>query len=347
MVSSIILFAFLIPGMIFSYTLSSSSLYVSHNQYFYYNDSILMKWEDTHFNMTVFNNLTVTTISPKLPPYHNVSVSSYNVLTYYDIYYSPYYLPIIAVLSNFSIINYPVNVNGSNVTVPAIKFYDNGGGYMIVSAQYGFPISVYNKTFENGIKFNFSVRLNYIQSPSPLNFVKSSNLYKVKLNFLIGTEHKYEEVYVISPSSSFAYGNIKLGNQTFPALNISAHGYVAVILPISEFPYIEPSGNIYVNGSIYSILLQQLSSDGYFYWSTTYEYQNKSFPFIGAMIGHYYVMFFPEGGDISIIFINSGGEIVGVTYTTPVDFSQYILIGGISIAVILVIVAVLKKRGVF
>jgi len=338
MTASIILFAFLIPGMIFSYTLTSSTYYINQGQYLSYTYYFNMTWDYTHFDMNVISN--VTSVTPPLKPYYNVSRFNTTTLTFYDIYYNQYYLPIISLFTNFTMINYGIN-NGS-VTIPAIKFFNPGGSYMIVSAQYGFPIRIYNATTENGMKFNFSVKLNFVK-PLP-SFVNSYNLYKVNMTDVIGKSKVSNFVYVVSPSAKISYYNTVIGNQTLGALNISAKGYATVILPISGFPFTEPEGTIYVNGKPYYIIVQLSSVYGEFYYST--EYASTNVPFMGAMIGHFYVLFFPEGGNISIVFTQ--GKIISIAVYSSnnlIDllkhYAVYEILG--VVAIIAIVIFVLKK----
>jgi len=335
MTASIILFAFLLPGMIFSYTLSSSSYYINQGQYLTYTYNFNMTWDYTHFNMSVISN--VTSVTPPLKPYHNVSTYTTTALTFYDIYYNQYYLPIISLFTNFSVINYGIN-NGST-TIPAIKFSNSGGSYMIVSAQYGFPISVYNATTENGIKFNFSVKLNFVK---PLPTVsKSYNLYKVIMTDVVGKSKSINSLYIISPSADISSSNTVIGNQTLGTLNIVSKGYATVILPISHFPFTQPEGTIYVNGKPYSMVVQLSSIYNEFYYST--EYASTDVPFMGAMIGHYYVIFFPEGGNISIVF--SQGQITNINTQSSTDnLMNYAIYGSLAIVIILAVVVFLWKK---
>ncbi|QIW24032.1 hypothetical protein EWF20_07640 [Sulfolobus sp. S-194] len=341
---SIILFSFLIPGMIFSYTLYSSSYYTTQNQYLIYIYNFNMTWENTSFNVHVLSNFT--TYIPPLSPHSNISSFNLNgVLTYYDLYYNQYYLPIISLFTNFTTSTFSIN-NGS-ANIPVIKFYSPGGSYIIVSSQYGFPILIYNKTYENHIKFNFSVKLNFVK-PLP-NFIKTYNVYKVNLDYLFKGNTLHKEVYVVSPHATFSYYNLNIRNLTVSALNISSQGYATVILPISEFPWVEPSGTIYVNGSAYSIIVQETSVYGNIFWETTYNYDNKSYPFMGVMIGHYYVLFFPDGGKISIIFSNfNQGEIVGikeaVLSSSDSLSSEYVLIGGFTVVIVVALVVFIRSR---
>ena len=338
MTASIILFAFLLPGMIFSYTLSSSSYNINQGQYLTYTYYFNMTWDYSHFNMNVISN--VTSVTPPLKPYYNVTRFNTTTLTFYDIYYNQYYLPIISLFTNFSIINYVIN-DGST-TIPAIKFFNSGGSYMIVSAQYGFPISVYNATTEKGMKFNFSVKLNFVK-PLP-TFIKSYNLYKVVMTDVVGKSKSVNYLYVISPSADISSSNIVSGNQTLGTLNITAKGYATVILPISNFPFTEPEGTIYVNGKPYYIVVQLSSVYNEFYYSTAYA--STDVPFMGAMIGHYYVLFFPEGGNISIVF--SQGKITNISVYSSnnlIDLIEHYAIYEILgvIAILAVVIFVLKK----
>jgi len=335
MTASVILFAFLLPGMIFSYTLSSSSYYINQGQYLSYTYNFNMTWDYSHFNMSVISN--VTSVTPPLKPYHNVSTYNTTALTFYDIYYNQYYLPIISLFTNFSMINYGIN-NGS-ITIPAIKFFNSGGSYMIVSAQYGFPISVYNATTENGIKFNFSVKLNFVK-PLP-TMIKSYNLYKVVMTDVVGKSKSVNSLYIVSPSADISSSNTVIGNQTLGALNILSKGYATVILPISNFPFTQPEGTIYVNGKPYSMIVQLSSIYNEFYYST--EYASTDLPFMGAMIGHYYVIFFPQGGNISIVF--SQGQIININVQSSADnLMNYAIYGSLAIVAILAVIVFVWKK---
>mgnify|MGYP001772526545 CR=1 FL=1 len=335
MTASIILFVFLIPGMIFSYTLSASTYYINQGQYLSYTYYFNMTWDYTHFDMTVISN--VTSVTPPLKPYYNISRFNGTTLSFYDIYYNQYYLPIISLFTNFTLIDYGIN-NGS-VIIPAIKFFNPGGSYMIVSAQYGFPIRIYNETTEKGMKFNFSVKLNFVK-PLP-SFVKSYNLYKVNITDVVGRSKVTSIVYIVSPSAKMSYYNTVIANQTFGALNISAKGYATVILPISGFPFTEPEGTIYVNGRPYYIIVQLSSIYGEFYYSTTYASTN--IPFMGAMIGHYYVLFFPEGGNISIVF--SQGKIIDVNVQSSNNsLISYAIYGSLAVVIIIAIIGYIWKK---
>lgn len=345
MTASIILFVFLLPGMMFSYTLSSTSYFPTQGQYLSYVYNFNMTWDYTHFNMTIQSITKAET--PPLKPIQNVSTSYGTVTTFYDIFYTTYFYPIIYVLNNFSVVNYGVTVinHGTNesITIPAIKFFNKGGSYMIVSAQYGFPISVYNATTENGEKFNFSVNLNFVK-PS-LNFVKSYTLYKITLYEGNGKNQTKVPVYVLSPSASFSFLNVNITGQLEGTLNISSNGYVTMILPLSSFPNNEPEGTIYVNGTPYYLILEQNLINGYLYYAT--KYASTSVPFMGAMIGHYYVLFFPFGGKISLVFYQ--GQINNIHVMVMDKYPSYSLLQfipyiGLGVVAILVIVFFIRKK---
>lgn len=349
--SAILLFVFLLPGTVFSYSLSSIGYYSNYQNSgtSYYITNIYhfnMTYVGTHFLVQTENYTKVVSSVPGLlnrTLYNNTTTVNGSAIDFYSVYY-PILTPAFLPFFNFTVTTY----SWANLqSIPVIKFYDNNGGYLIVSAQYGFPIVAYNRTTSSSYNYTMNLTLNFVKNPPP--FITSYTLYTLNLTYKVGNSNVNEIVYVVSPNASFSYINTKLSNFTVSELVVNAKGYATILLPISGFPFIEPSGNIFINGTEYTLILVQTNDYGYIYYKTEYDSMNN--PFMGTMLGHYYVIFVPNGGNVTIMFSNfNDGVITNLNVHTSTSsktsvISNWILISGIGIlAIVVFLVYFLKIR---
>lgn len=300
--TAIVLFVFLLPGTVFSYSLYSSSYYINYpikgesaniTNIYYFN----LTYEGSRFPVHIFNETKIVFTVPGIEnktAFNKTSSINGTEIDFFSIYY-PIFTPAFLVFHNFTVTTYS---EANLPSIPVLKFYDNSGSYAIFSAQYGFPISAYNFTLNSNIKYNMTLNLNFVK-PLP-KFITSYTLYKVHLTYIIGKTTVREIAYVISPQASFSYFNTKFANQNVSELSVIAKGYATIILPVSGFPFTEPSGNIYVNNTEYNFILEQQNLFGYLYYKTQYASVNNTF--MSTMLGHCYVIFVPNGGNVTIMF---------------------------------------------
>lgn len=348
--SAVLLFVFLLPGTVFSYSLSSVGYYLNYpysgvatyiSNIYHFN----MTYEGSHFLVHTENYtkivLSIPGLENKTEYNQTVSVNG-SSLDFYSIYY-PILTPAFLPFYNFTVTTY----SWENLhSIPVIKFYDSNGGYLIVSAQYGFPIVAYNRTVSSSSNYTMNLTLNFVKNPPP--FITSYSLYKLYLTFKIGNSNVKEVVYVISPDATFSYINTKISNFTVSELVINAKGYATILFPISGFPFTEPSGNIFINKSSYAFTPIQTNDFGYIYYKTEYDSVNN--PFMATMLGHYYIIFVPNGGNITIMLSNfDDGIITSISGSSSTVSNQiatnWPLISGIGIlAIFVIIVYFLKVR---
>lgn len=312
--TAILLFVFLLPHMVFSYSIHSAYYYINypnpgHTSYITYQYNFNMTYVGSHFQLHIRNSTVFVLSIPGLKNttvYNGTSTENGSSIDFYTIYY-PVFTPVFIPFNNFTVTTYST---ANLPSIPVLKFYNQEGGYAIVSAQYGFPISVYNYTSTSSSKYNMTLSLNFVK-PLP-NFDTKYNLFNVILTYALGNNHFKEKLYVVSPSATFSYINTVYENNTVSELVVNAKGYATIILPIGGFPFIEPSGILYVNGTQYSFAVEDEVIFGELYYRTLYGSFNN--PFMATMLGHYYVIFVPDGGNITIMFSNfDQGEITSMS----------------------------------
>lgn len=300
--TAIVLFVFLLPGTVFSYSLYSSGYYANYpfkgenaniTNIFYFN----LTYEGSHFPVHIVNETEITISVSGLENktlYNKTSSINGSETDFFSIYY-PIFTPAFLVFHNFTV----TTCSLSNLpSIPVLKFYDSSGGYAIFSAQYGFPIKAYNFSLNNNVKYHMNLTLNFVK-PLP-HFISTYTLYEVSITYTLGKQTVNEDVYVISPHASFSYINTEFDNQSVSELSVLAKGYATIILPELGFPFTEPTGNIFVNHTEYVFGLKQQLLFGYLYYKTQYYSVNNTF--MSTMLGHYYVIFVPNGGNVTIQF---------------------------------------------
>jgi len=343
MIDKAILFIFILQGTVFSYSISAYA--VGAGQVNIYNYTINATWLGDAFNISMSLNYTFKYLKAPLNATSYKTSSYFMAPTIYDIFY-------LNPQGGIQYILYFTNYSATTVTldgksIPAIKFY-NGSTYLIVSAQYGFPIEGYGENYLpfsiKGATANLSINLNKL-SPLP-SFDSQYSLYYLILNF----PHESYDIGIVSPNAKISVTNVTLvKGESVGVINIMANGYATVILPLSGFPnFIEPLGEIIYNSSRYYFYMNFTNN----YYGKYYLpiYYNASNPFMGLTIGHYFVLFFPIGGNISIYLNNLYNPIISykVIEKENTSFSLFLIIGAILSIVIVsvVVIKILKSRKV-
>ncbi|QGR18567.1 hypothetical protein [Stygiolobus azoricus] len=337
MVEKIILYAFLIQGLVLSYTVSS---YISGGgQIFISNYNMTMQWQDLGIGLNITGKeiyYPTPLVKPQVTPFN----SQGEELTYYSFLYRDETggLQFILFFTNFTLTS--ATVNGTNI--PAIKFY-NGNSYLVISAQYGFPIKGVAYNYISSLRIqavdNISINMTGINPLPPLE--KSGSLYKLTLKF---SPNVKESVYVVTPQAIISAKSLtyKLENKTFSlgAINLESKGYVTVIIPIDDFPIVEPTGTVLVNGSNYFFKMNgSVTPFGTYYQAIP---GNTSNPYMGFTIGKYFLLIFPNGGNISIILQNLENPLTSYHVTdlsSPYyPFTEFLQQYWIPLAVVIVLV---------
>jgi len=346
MVEKIVLYAFLIQGLILSYTISS---YISGGgQIFISNYNMTMQWQDQGIALNITGKSTyypAPLVKPQVTPYNEQGEEP----TYYSFLYSDETggLQFILFFTNFTLTS--ATVNGTSI--PAIKFY-NGNSYLIISAQYGFPIKGVAYNYISSLRLqavdNISINMTGINPLPPLE--KSGSLYKLTLKL---SPNVTESVYVVTPQANISAKSVthELENKTYSlaAINLESKGYITVIIPIDEFPLVEPTGTVIVNGSNYFFKMNESTTPfGTYYQSIP---GNTSNPYMGFTIGKYFLLVFPSGGNISIILQNLKNPLVSYQVTdlsSPyypfTEFLQQYWIVLVMVIVLAVVVTVILKH---
>ena len=337
-----ILYAFLIQGMVFSYVWTG--YYVGGGQIFSYHYNMTYTWVNEGIRVKIVGNATMqyegAPIKPQVYPFSSKGLEP----TYYQLFYEGKNGPeeFILYFTNFT----TTTVNLEGVTIPAIKFY-KGDSYLIVSAQYGFPIEGYAQNYlpysSATESDNISLKLTKV-SPLP-SFVSSERLYEVVLN-LRQTETKTfpKVVYVIAPSAKITAKQL---NTT--VIDVEAKGYATLIFPLDEFPLVEPIGEMIINGKYYYFYPNQTTN----YFGTYYVAipENESNPYMAVTIGKYFVIFVPNGGNVSVFLANGENPLVSYkvidedSLKYQIMSNIYYIIPAIAVIAVIVTVVLLRRRG--
>ncbi|BCU70230.1 hypothetical protein [Stygiolobus caldivivus] len=347
-----ILYAFLIQGMVFSYTWSG--YYIGGGQILSYHYNMTYTWLDTGINVNIVGNVSTqyqgAPIKPQVQPYSASSLMP----TYYSLFYPDKYGPeeFILYFTNFTTTT--ADVKGEEI--PAIKFY-RGNSYLIVSAQYGFPIQGYAQNYlpySSATSFdNISINLTDVK-PLP-NLTSSETLYQVLLHLRVNqTSTLTKAVYVVSSKSTITASSVthEINNKSFSytSININANGYATIILPLSGFPITEPLGQITVDGKNYYFYMNQTINPFGVYYTAIYE--NTSNPYMAVTIGKYFVIFVPNGGNISLTLDDQQNPLVSyqvINMDSPLQQLEsnhliYYIIPAVVAIIAVLVIAVLRHR---
>mgnify|MGYP001770646881 CR=1 FL=1 len=316
------IFLFLLVGSQFTYVYH----FYMTNGFIVFNGKIIwnLTWEGDIFNATgtvdyiLINGSQVKNYSYNISESQNQYLHDWYTLT--TIFF-PYF-----VVNSYSLGYY----NGS---IPSITLRMSRDSNIVISAQYGFPLE--GQWIGNRGGFNTTYNFTLVKSPLTLSDYRYS-VYKVNIS-------KDVEFTILTPNLvrvSKASYTIQVMNSsvTFPGMSIVGRGFLTFIFPSYEVSEFGGLAALFYNGSKYFVGLSQ----------NTVEYMNSTNPFFITVLGHYVFMFFPYGGNVTLIFYDpkmnvsiSVSEISGGSTT----YTNYVILGVIAAAVLgLGTVLVLRVR---
>lgn len=218
-----------------------------------------------------------------------------------------------------------------NSSIPSITLY-SGSNYIIISAQYGVPLA----GRWSGFKGQLNTTFNFTLIKSPFSFYRGG--------------YEFYDFSNVSNSLSIEVLTPKLVNYTVahysvysPIINKTVElngvsfvgkGFLTIVFPRYAVSGIGGLAVLLYNGSKYFVSL------------SPYEvgYANTSNPFLVTILGNDVYMFFPYGGNATLIFGNPNATVslTSVAQSSPLPTGQnYAVYLGIAAAVIVVVVTAL------
>ncbi|MEM1626361.1 MAG: hypothetical protein QXV69_03660 [Sulfolobaceae archaeon] len=246
--------------------------------------------------------------------------------------------------NSYQIVSYKLG----NIEIPAIKFTDSQGNFLMLDLKYGVPLSGYYK----GSVYYYNFTLSYTNTIFPSNFT----LYYIDL---IGRNFTYNLSIITSKLMNIELGNFtqNYGNISSISnfLQISTNNFTLLIFPSDSLYKIVLNG--YTSGVlkiVYRSYNDEREKSYYLIVDTTSErilLLNKSLPFYPILLKNLFLEYFPQGGNITLYFGNYKYIISKINITeknqqnnTFINWYIYIIIPVVIIIIILLAYRLLKRR---
>ncbi len=230
-----------------------------------------------------------------------------------------------------------------NSSIPAIELY-SGKNYVIISAQYGVPLA--GKW--SGFKGQFNTTINFTLTRNPFQFYEGKYQVYTLSNVTQGVNLQVlsPQLVNVSKATYTIYSPALNKTITYKGLSFVGKGFLTVVIPRTAVNTLAGLSALIYNGTMYYVSLSQYNVG----------YANMSNPFFVAILGNDVYMFFPYGGNATLIFGNpnlnltvtgwgGSGNASGSNLSGLIS-SSYLAIGIIvAVVVALAVGTALVRRG--